>query len=524
MNVRCSRLCVVFLAVLAVLCAAMLGGVAAAVSDSPWSQQVPPRGARLVNPPLPPIQPAAGGAALPLAAAGATPDWLQHINNYRVASGLTPVVEQPAWTLGIQHHLVYMAKTPSEYFTGQYVSLHTENPASPYYTEDGAREAGCCDLGWGTTDVEAIDVWLRAPLHAIGMLRPQLGQVAFARSSTSTSAGLDVIQGLDYGLPAATAPILFPGPGMVTDLPMYGGESPDVLETCGWQGLTVGLPLIVLLPQAPDPGLAATLLRPDGSSDTTADGDLKVVDAYNYVSSDPVYGPTGLGILRGDRAVLLIPRHPLTNGTYLARIQQPGQADIAWSFFVAAPPPVTTIEDLPTGWVNHVVELQLRTANSWYLGVDHSEFKLDEGTWTAGDYVEIQAPFDHVMDGVHTVQYRSMDRAGNLEEAKSVAVKIDTTGPVTYARTNSGRQGHAVALRYMVADSLSPKVVSLRIVVRSSRGKAVGTVRPSTKDTAAWWSVKWTPKARGTFRYYVCAKDLAGNAQRRVGSAKVVVR
>jgi len=25
----------------------MLGGVAAAVSDSPWSQQVPPRGARL---------------------------------------------------------------------------------------------------------------------------------------------------------------------------------------------------------------------------------------------------------------------------------------------------------------------------------------------------------------------------------------------------------------------------------------------------------------------------------------------
>ena len=103
-------------------------------------------------------------------------------------------------------------------------------------------------------------------------------------------------------------------------------------------------------------------------------------------------------------------------------------------------------------------------------------------------------------------------------------MKIDTTGPVTYARTNSGRQGHAVALRYMVADSLSPKVVSLRIVVRSSRGKAVGTVRPSTKDTAAWWSVKWTPKARGTFRYYVCAKDLAGNAQRRVGSAKVVVR
>ena len=33
-----------------------------------------------------------------------------------------------------------------------------------------------------------------------------------------------------------------------------------------------------------------------------------------------------------------------------------------------------------------------------------------------------------------------------------------------------------------------------------------------------------TPKAKGTYRYYVYAKDSAGNAQSKVGSAKVVVR
>lgn len=42
------------------------------------------------------------------------------------------------------------------------------------------------------------------------------------------------------------------------------------------------------------------------------------------------------------------------------------------------------------------------------------------------------------------------------------------------------------------------------------------------KSKATWYSVKW--KAKGTYRCYVYAKDLAGNAQSRVGSAKVVVR
>ena len=33
---------------------------------------------------------------------------------------------------------------------------------------------------------------------------------------------------------------------------------------------------------------------------------------------------------------------------------------------------------------------------------------------------------------------------------------------------------------------------------------------------AAWHSAKWQPKAKGTYRYYVYAKDLAGNAQSKV--------
>ena len=170
------------------------------------------------------------------ATAAAQPAWLTEINMYRAATGLAPVSDEPAWDVGIEHHLTYLEKTPHSYFTGQYQSAHTENPASPYYTSDGATEAGYSDLDEGEAHsaLEAVDIWLAAPFHAVGMLRAQLTQVALADDPATRYAGLDVIQGLDYALPAATTPILFPGPGVTTDLVSFGGESPDPLETCGW--------------------------------------------------------------------------------------------------------------------------------------------------------------------------------------------------------------------------------------------------------------------------------------------------
>ena len=44
-------------------------------------------------------------------------------------------------------------------------------------------------------------------------------------------------------------------------------------------------------------------------------------------------------------------------------------------------------------------------------------------------------------DGTHTVEYRSIDKAGNAEAAKSVTVKLDATAPATtpaVARTGTG--------------------------------------------------------------------------------------
>ena len=241
---------------------------------------------------------AIGSGVATTAPAADSTDWLGEINRYRQAAGLSPVTDQPDWDAGILAHLKYVAGTPKSYLTGQYASLHTENPASPSYTRSGALEASRSDLFFdssGLTPVAFIDGWLSAPFHAIGMLRARLTQVAFAASPNGSAAGLDVIGGLGDA-PSPVAPIVFPGNGMTTNLTTYtGGESPDPLQTCGWSaaGASYGLPLIALLPSAPKDGLTAQVVGSDGSVLSTANGQLCVVDELTYQSTDPVYGGTG---------------------------------------------------------------------------------------------------------------------------------------------------------------------------------------------------------------------------------------
>jgi hypothetical protein len=269
------------------------------------------------------------------------PAWLAEINKYRLAGGLHPVTDEPAWSAGIAHHNTYLALTAAKYYTGQYQSLHTENPASPYYTADGALEAGRSDLFAGayfSSPVQYIDGWLRAPFHAIGMLRPGLTKVAFAASSGS--AGLDVIGGLQDSTP--TTPILFPGAGMTPNLTSCGGELPSPLESCPFPvGASPGLPLVVLLPAAPAADLAAQVTGSDGTRESTQDGTLCVVDEHTYRTSDPIYGPTGLSILQGDHAVLLISAEPYGWGRQHVLVTQSGRTNIDWSFITAPPGPLT---------------------------------------------------------------------------------------------------------------------------------------------------------------------------------------
>ena len=147
------------------------------------------------------------------------------------------------------------------------------------------------------------------------------------------------------------------------------------------------------------------------------------------------------------------------------------------------------------------------------------------------DGVETSVPNSTAMVSVpaspnarHTLTFHATDAAANSCADQMLSFAIDSTGPTTAGKAISGRRGRAVALRYKVADNLSPKTTAIRIVVKNNRNVTVKTIRPTARNTATWYAAKWTPKARGTYRYYVYGRDLAGNAQSKIGSAKVVIR
>jgi hypothetical protein len=279
----------------------------------------------------------------PAYAAG-DPGWLEELNRYRVAAGMGPVTEEPAWTAALLLHLDYLTYTPPQYFVGEYQNLHHENPASPYYTPEGDQAGRSSNLiqGYRGDPKYLIESWLSAPFHAVSMLRPQLTRVALAQHPVSSWAGINVSSGYDYTIPPATTPILFPGPGMSTPITYWRGESPNPLFTCGWQnsypfGPERGLAMIAMLAQAPVPGASAEIVADNGPDYSTANASICLVDKYTYLSPDPIYGPTGASILESYRAVFLVAAEPLTWSRYHVTLHQPGGPDVTWSF-IATPP------------------------------------------------------------------------------------------------------------------------------------------------------------------------------------------
>ena len=144
-----------------------------------------------------------------------------------------------------------------------------------------------------------------------------------------------------------------------------------------------------------------------------------------------------------------------------------------------------------------------------------------------GTSVTLQAPSDHTMDGVHTVRYHSVDKAGNVEATKTFVVRIDTRRPSTRAPYPASvvRNGYA-KLRCRIVDAKPCALYgSAQIVVKKLNGRVVLRKSYTHVRTNALVKLKLRCKlARGTYRFFVLAKDAAGNKQSKTGSNKLIVR
>lgn len=88
-----------------------------------------------------------------------------------------------------------------------------------------------------------------------------------------------------------------------------------------------------------------------------------------------------------------------------------------------------TIEDTSgivgmNGWYTEDVTITLASTDAT-SGVQSTQFRIDGSAWQAYD-----APVTVTADGSHVVVFQSVDNAGNIEDAITIEVKLDSTSPI----------------------------------------------------------------------------------------------
>ena len=203
-----------------------------------------------------------------------------------------------------------------------------------------------------------------------------------------------------------------------------------------------------------------------------------------------------------------------------------------WSFISAAinnwlDPVIPTVTDnAPAGWKRTAVTVTLTPVDTGGPGIGKTQYRLEpSSTWVdaAANKFVVAAPAKHSNDGKHIYEYRALDTNGIASAAHTCTVRIDTTGPTTAGKAASGKKGHAISLKYRITDKLSPSATAVTLTVKTAKGKLVKKLTLGTKATNKWLTVKWTPKAKGSYSYSITARDLAGNKQTKAPASKITV-
>src|SRR5439155_15362138 len=168
----------------------------------------------------------------PLPAAAAT-TWLDRHNAWPALTTLPGLSENTTWDAGDYGHGVYMVKNQ--------LVTHYEDPSKPYYTVAGDQAArnGNIEVSSSTSfqDWQAIDWWMGAPFHAMGLMDPRLTSTGFGAYREAVASGwragfsVDVLRGNSFT--GGSYPVYFPGNGSSEPLTSYSGyEFPDPLSGC----------------------------------------------------------------------------------------------------------------------------------------------------------------------------------------------------------------------------------------------------------------------------------------------------
>ena len=268
-------------------------------------------------------------------------DWLSYTNYYRSLGQLPPVSERLAWTKGAYKHAIYMVKN-------DYIG-HTEDVHNEWYTLQGLAAAQASNVA-ASRDVSrghqyALDSWMQAPFHALGILDPHLRQVGYGAYSDADggyqmAAAFDVVRGRSTSPPSVQFPIKWPADGMTVPLRLHWGEDPNPLTSCPGYSAPAGLPIILQV----GPGNLIPTVTAHSFTRGGTPLEHCLFDETSYVNPDANQQSLGRGILDDRDAVVIIPRDALEPGEhYTVSVSIDGTTH-TWSFSVSDETTQSSIE------------------------------------------------------------------------------------------------------------------------------------------------------------------------------------
>ena len=425
----------------------------------------------------------------------ANPAWLDHLNAWRASTGVSNLTEDTTWSAGDAAHGLYMVKNN--------LVTHYETPGVPYYTLAGDTAARNSNIQvsstTATTDNGAIDWWMAAPFHALGMMDPRLTTTGFGTYRDSTTSpwqeggALDTIRGNSFT--GGSYPVYFPGNGAVEPLTTYrGGEFPDPLSACSGYSVPTGLPVFIQVG-----GNVATSAA--GAHSFTGNG---VALAHCVIDSNSPSVGSNLTYRGG---VIVVPQAPLVLGVkYVVSVTVNG-TPYTWSFTVGSsllPPLVVTGVAPNAGPVAGATTVTI-SGNGFSSGMTSVKF----GTTAA-------ASFSVVNDS--TVTAVSPAHAGG-----TVDVTVTTAGGTT---TASALDRFTFGACSSVTASAAPPSPSTPGATVTFTGSALGCSSPlyqfwiETPGSSTWTvaqaystsaTFNWntTGLALGIYHYSVWARDAA---------------
>ncbi|HET6546996.1 MAG TPA: hypothetical protein VFG79_00980 [Solirubrobacter sp.] len=149
-------------------------------------------------------------------------------------------------------------------------------------------------------------------------------------------------------------------------------------------------------------------------------------------------------------------------------------------------------------WHDGPVTVSLQAVDGTGSGPATTDYRVDGGAWQAYD-----APFAVEPSGVHAVEYRTTDVAGNIEPTQSMTLRVDGTAPVTTARVNG-------------ATPLGTYPGPVRIAFTRTDVDGSGAVKTEYRlDDGGWTEYRgaFDVDAAGGHRVDYRSRDAAGNIE-----------